>query len=131
MWRAIQKNKTTFFVFAFLATILIYYFWQHRSPFTQNAFIVANYQPVTPLVDGFIDKIYVHDDQIGPFAKMELDSKVVCFREKNFPSLPCQLLAPVAFLPGILGRASSNLQTFLACAGSSLAPPCWCRRKAS
>ncbi len=30
-----------------------------------------------------IDKIYVHDDQIGPFAKMVFDNKFIPFRDKN------------------------------------------------
>lgn len=35
------------------------------------------------LTSSRIDKIYVHDDQIGPFARMELNGSSLGFKEKN------------------------------------------------
>ena len=35
------------------------------------------------LVSSFIDKIYVHDDQLGPFAKMEMDVVPITYKKND------------------------------------------------
>lgn len=43
--------------------------------------------PTQILKSNFISKIYVHDDQIGPFARMEFTEKIIKEEEKEFPLL--------------------------------------------
>jgi len=37
----------------------------------------------TPLKASRIDKIYVHDDQLGPFARMDVDGKEIVFKNEH------------------------------------------------
>ncbi|MEE9442606.1 MAG: hypothetical protein V3V99_08050 [candidate division Zixibacteria bacterium] len=38
-----------------------------------------------------IDKLYVHDDQVGPFARVELDNKIISYENSNYNSLSTSL----------------------------------------
>jgi len=55
--RFIFKNKVFFIAILILFLGCCYYYWLHRKPFTQNAFIVADVRPVTALVPGQITHI--------------------------------------------------------------------------
>lgn len=58
------RRYTLFFVIGtFILISTVYYFFWHLRPFTQNAFVFANSRVVTPLVDGYIDEIYVRNNQ--------------------------------------------------------------------
>jgi len=43
--------------------LALYYVYLHRKPFTQNAFLVANTRPVSPLVEGYVTGIMVRNHQ--------------------------------------------------------------------
>lgn len=44
--------------------VLCAYYWSlHRRPFTQNAFLIANIRPVSPLVPGYLTEVMVKNDQ--------------------------------------------------------------------
>ena len=61
--KIIAKNKIISFFILLLILGFGYYFWLHRHPRTDNAFVVANIRPVSSLVDGHISKIYVVNNQ--------------------------------------------------------------------
>ena len=66
MWSAVKyifRHWGILTVAAVLAAGTVYFFWLHRMPFTQNAFIVANVRPVSALVEGYITDIYVKNNQ--------------------------------------------------------------------
>lgn len=50
-------------VIAGLLAAIVYYFYWHWRPFTQNAFVFANTRKVTPLVAGYITEICVRNNQ--------------------------------------------------------------------
>ena len=45
------------------AGLCVYYWSLHRRPFTQNAFLIANTRPVSPLVPGYLTELLVKNDQ--------------------------------------------------------------------
>ena len=45
------------------AGLCVYYWILHRRPFTQNAFLIANTRPVSPLVSGYLTEVSVKNDQ--------------------------------------------------------------------
>jgi hypothetical protein len=63
----------------------------------KHAVVIAGYSlgngHLSPYQNGFllraarIDKIYAHDDQVGPFARMEFDGKKVSLKGKTVESL--------------------------------------------
>jgi membrane fusion protein, multidrug efflux system len=59
----IAKNKVLSFFILLLIFGFGYYFWLHRHPRTDNAFVVANIRPVSSLVNGHITDIYVVNNQ--------------------------------------------------------------------
>ena len=59
----VVKNKAITFFFLVLLAGFAYYFWLHRKPYTQNAFLIANVRPISPFVPGYITDIYVKNNQ--------------------------------------------------------------------
>ena len=52
-----------FLLLALGAGLAGYYWYLHRKPFTQNAFLVANTRPVSPLVEGYLTDVFVRNGQ--------------------------------------------------------------------
>ncbi len=63
IFKFIAKNKVISFFILLLIIGFSYYFWLHRHPRTDNAFVVANIRPVSSLVSGHITNIYVKNNQ--------------------------------------------------------------------
>jgi len=65
--KAVFKLIRRFFLVILIVLVLIsatvYYFYWHWQPFTQNAFVFANTRPVSALVEGFITKIHIRNNQ--------------------------------------------------------------------
>jgi multidrug resistance efflux pump len=59
----IKRNNVILSVGIIIIIGFIYYFYIHRHPRTDNAFVVANVRPVSALVPGHITKIYVVNNQ--------------------------------------------------------------------
>jgi len=51
------------FLGGLLVLLVVYYWFLHRKPFTQNAFLVANTRPVSPLVAGYLTEVHVRNHQ--------------------------------------------------------------------
>ncbi|MEE9442991.1 MAG: hypothetical protein V3V99_10040 [candidate division Zixibacteria bacterium] len=47
-------------------------------PYESNNFLLKSSQ---------IDKLYVHDDQVGPFARVELDNKTISYQKHKYNSI--------------------------------------------
>lgn len=58
-----RLNNFPFLVFALIIIACIIYFFSYLFPFTNNAFVVANINPVAADVSGFITDIYVKNGQ--------------------------------------------------------------------
>ena len=90
--RFIARNKVMSFFILILVFGFGYYFWLHRHPRTDNAFVVANIRPVSSLVDGHITDIYVVNNQ-----KVEKGDKLFTVYRKPYEltveSLKNQLLS--------------------------------------
>ncbi len=61
--KLVKKNKVISLFILMLIIGFAYYFWLHRKPRTDNAFVVANIRPVSSLVSGHITDIYVTNNQ--------------------------------------------------------------------
>ena len=59
----ISNRFVGFCIFMLIATGIGIWWWLNRSPFTQNAFIVANIQTVNARVPGHITKVHVKNNQ--------------------------------------------------------------------
>ncbi len=59
----IKRNNVILSVGIIIVIGFAYYFYIHRHPRTDNAFVVANVRPVSALVPGHITKIYVENNQ--------------------------------------------------------------------
>ena len=61
--RILKKNQVFFIAVLIIILGFIYYFWLHRMPTTQNAFVVADVRPITALVPGQLENIYVKNNE--------------------------------------------------------------------
>ena len=61
--RTLRRNAGVAFFAAIAGALTVYYCVLHSKPFTQNAFLVANIRPVSPLVEGYVTSIRVRNHQ--------------------------------------------------------------------
>jgi multidrug resistance efflux pump len=61
--RILKKNQIFFITVLIIILGCIYYFWLHRKPTTQNAFVVADVRPITALVPGQLENVYVKNNE--------------------------------------------------------------------
>ena len=61
--RSLRRHAGIALFAAVAATLTVYYCILHSKPFTQNAFLVANIRPVSPLVEGYVTSIRVRNHE--------------------------------------------------------------------
>jgi len=59
----IARNNVELVLATLVSLGFTYYFYIHREPRTDNAFVVANIRPVSSLVEGHITHLYVLNNQ--------------------------------------------------------------------
>ena len=88
------------------AGLCVYYWSLHRRPFTQNAFLIANTRPVSPLVPGYLTELLVKNDQ---FVKggTALFTTFKPPYELKVKELECAVAAEKAALAGLEAKRDS------------------------
>lgn len=102
----IRRNMMSVVLVLIGSGLCVYYWSLHRKPFTQNAFIIANTRPVSPLVPGYLTEVLVKNDQ---FVKRGAPL-FTTFRppyELKVKTLECAIAAERAAIAGLEAKRDS------------------------